>query len=69
MTTMPEVRIDRTKRLADEPGTGHNRWHPDIPPVIRCAPGDETGPVYVGGPDRGDMLVSACLPEDIITGN
>ena len=29
---MPEVRIDRKKRLRDEPATGHHRWHPDIPP-------------------------------------
>ena len=36
-----EIRIDRNKTLAEEPGTGHNRWHPDIPPVVRCAPGDE----------------------------
>jgi formamidase len=36
-----EVRIDRGKTLLEEPGTGHNRWHPDIPPVLRCEPGDE----------------------------
>jgi formamidase len=36
-----EIRIDRSKTLAEEPGTGHNRWHPDIPPVVRCEPGDE----------------------------
>jgi formamidase len=36
-----EVRIDRSKTLAEEPGTGHNRWHPDIPPIVRCDPGDE----------------------------
>ena len=36
-----EIRIDRSKTLAEEPGTGHNRWHPDIPPVARCEPGDE----------------------------
>lgn len=36
-----EIRIDRSKTLAEEPGTGHNRWHPDIAPVIRCQPGDE----------------------------
>jgi formamidase len=35
-----EIRIDRSKTLAQEPGTGHNRWHPDIPPVARVAPGD-----------------------------
>jgi len=36
-----EIRIDRSKTLTEEPGTGHNRWHPDIPPVVRCGPGDE----------------------------
>jgi len=36
-----EIRIDRSKTLLEEPATGHNRWHPDIPPVIRCEPGDE----------------------------
>ena len=24
-----EIRIDPGKTLIDEPGTGHNRWHPD----------------------------------------
>ncbi|HKA82837.1 MAG TPA: acetamidase/formamidase family protein [Acidimicrobiales bacterium] len=41
MTTTREIRIDRTKTLLEEPTTGHNRWHPDIPPVVRCDPGDE----------------------------
>ncbi|NDL56764.1 acetamidase/formamidase family protein [Phytoactinopolyspora mesophila] len=36
-----EIRIDRTKSLQEEPHTGHNRWHPDIPPILRCEPGDE----------------------------
>jgi formamidase len=36
-----EVRVDYAKTLAEEPETGHNRWHPDIPPVVRCDPGDE----------------------------
>src|SRR4029077_16804747 len=36
-----EIRIDRSKTLTEEPGTGHNRWHPDIPPMVRCQPGDE----------------------------
>jgi formamidase len=39
--TVHEIRIDRTKTLLEEPDTGHNRWHPDIPPVVHCAPGDE----------------------------
>jgi muconolactone delta-isomerase len=41
MKTMPEIRIDAGRSLSDEPTTGHNRWHPDIPPVIRCDPGEE----------------------------
>ncbi|HYY80389.1 MAG TPA: acetamidase/formamidase family protein [Actinomycetes bacterium] len=36
-----EVLVDYAKTLAEQPGTGHNRWHPDIPPVVRCRPGDE----------------------------
>lgn len=34
------VVIDRAKPLRDEPATGHNRWHPDIPPILRVDPGD-----------------------------
>ena len=34
------IRIDRSKTLAEEPDTGHNRWHPDIPPILRVAPGE-----------------------------
>ena len=28
------VKIDRTKRLREQPETGHNRWHPDIHPIL-----------------------------------
>lgn len=35
-----EVRVDPRVPLIEDRGTGHNRWHPDIPPVARCAPGD-----------------------------
>ena len=27
--------------LGDQPGLGHNRWHPDIPPAIEIGPGEE----------------------------
>jgi len=33
------ISIDRTKRLRKEPRKGHNRWYPDIPPVIEVEPG------------------------------
>lgn len=35
------IRLDYSKMLADEPTTGHNRWHPDIPPVLEVDPGEE----------------------------
>lgn len=35
------IQIDRQKRLRDQPHTGHNRWHPDIPPAIEAAAGEE----------------------------
>ncbi len=35
------VRIDRTLALHEQPGTGHNRWHPDIAPIVRVVPGEE----------------------------
>jgi formamidase len=34
------VTIDRSKHLAQQPNTGHNRWHPDIAPVIEVEPGE-----------------------------
>jgi len=39
--TSHEIRIDRGKTLLEQPATGHNRWHPDIAPLVRCQPGDE----------------------------
>ena len=38
---MKSVAIDRGKRLKQEPETGHNRWHPDILPILEAAPGEE----------------------------
>ncbi len=37
---MKTVEIDRTKQLKEQPGTGHNRWHPDIPPVVEAEEGE-----------------------------
>ena len=33
--------VDSSVPLAAEPGSGHNRWHPDIPPLVCVAPGEE----------------------------
>ena len=38
---MHATRIDRKKRLAAEPRGGHNRYHPDIAPVLEVAEGEE----------------------------
>ena len=33
------ISIDRRKPLAEEPRTGHNRWHPDIEPIVEVERG------------------------------
>lgn len=38
---MQSILIDRTRRLRDDPDTGHNRWHPDITPILEVAPGQD----------------------------
>ena len=38
---MKSIELDYTKHCADEPTKGHNRWHPDIPPALEVAPGEE----------------------------
>jgi len=35
------IRIDRKRHLADEPNTWHNRWHPDIAPLVEVDEGEE----------------------------
>src|SRR5215510_7356731 len=34
------ISVDRSRPLAAQPQVGHNRWHPDIPPVLRVNPGE-----------------------------
>ncbi len=38
---MKSITIDYGKRLAEQPGKGHNRWHEATAPVIEVAPGEE----------------------------
>ena len=38
---MQSIKLDYSKRCAAEPGTGHNRWHPDIPPALEVDLGEE----------------------------
>jgi formamidase len=37
------IAIDRAKTLNEEPAKGHNRWHPDIPPVATIESGQVIG--------------------------
>jgi formamidase len=34
------IAVDLSKPLAQQPATGHNRWHPAIPPALRVDPGE-----------------------------
>jgi formamidase len=38
---MKSVEIDRNKPLKDQPNTGHNRFHPAIPPIVDVDEGEE----------------------------
>jgi formamidase len=38
---MKAISIDRRKPLAEEPRTGHNRWHPDIEPILEVDEGED----------------------------
>jgi formamidase len=38
---MKSVEIDRKKPLREQPATGHNRFHPDIPPIVEVGEGEE----------------------------
>jgi formamidase len=38
---MHRLTINRAKHLCDDPGTGHNRWHPDLAPLLEVGEGEE----------------------------
>ena len=38
---MKHVTIDRQLPLKHQPKTGHNRWHPDVPPIVEVDEGEE----------------------------
>ena len=46
---MQSIRIDRQKRLAAEPGCGHNRFHPDIAPIVEIGEVPSSGALRAGG--------------------
>src|SRR5438094_7872267 len=38
---MKSIHINRDKMQKDDPGTGHNRWHPDLEPIVDVSPREE----------------------------
>ncbi|MCH8298355.1 MAG: acetamidase/formamidase family protein [Chloroflexi bacterium] len=55
---MKSIEIDRSKRLKDDPGKGHNRWHPDIPPILEVDPGED---VVLETRDASDGQMNAAV--------
>jgi len=50
------ITIDRTKHLNEEPHTGHNRWHPDLQPILEV---DEGEPLLLQTRDSLDGYLNA----------
>lgn len=50
------ISIDPARPPAEEPHTGHNRWHEAIEPVLEVDPGDsvvyEMRDTFDGSPER-----------------
>ena len=59
---MQHIRIDRSRALTEEPDTGHNRWHPDIPPLVEVDEGEE---VVLETRDASDGFVVRGLPASL----
>ena len=62
---MKSVEVDRGKRLKEEPAKGHNRWHPDITPVIEVDPGEE---VVLETRDASDCQVKPAMTVEDLDG-
>ena len=60
---MKSITIDRSRRLRDEPEKGHNRWHPDITPILEVDEGED---VLLETRDASDGQVKeGMLPADL----
>jgi formamidase len=62
---MKSVDIDRNKRLRDQPTTGHNRFHPEVPPIVTLDEGEEVALATRDGVDG--QLGPATTEADIAT--
>src|SRR3990172_6732432 len=57
---MRSIKIDRSRHLCDDPKTGHNRWHPDIQPILEAEQGEE---VALETRDAGDGYLTPSSTE------
>ena len=58
------IAIDRSKSIGEEPDKGHNRWHPDIPPIASVRQGQV---VCIEARDVFDAQLSASSTvEDVL---
>ena len=62
---MKSIEIDRAKRLKEEPAKGHNRWHPDIPPVLEVDVDEE---VVLETRDASDEQIKPNMTADDLEG-
>jgi formamidase len=65
--TTHEISVDYSRPLTAEADKGHNRWHPEIQPVVRCQPGDE---VVMQTRDAFDLQITReSTPDDVANAN
>ena len=62
---MKSIEIDRSKRLKQEPEKGHNRWHPDVPPVLEVDPGED---VVLETRDASDVQIKPTMGAEDLAG-
>jgi len=61
------IEIDRTKSLLEEPEKGHNRFHPDIQPVLEVDQGEEV--VIETRSSIDNQLTHDSTPQDLLNVN
>ena len=62
---MKSIEIDRSKRLKEEAHKGHNRWHPDVTPVLEVDPGEE---VVLETRDASDQQIKPAMTVEDMDG-
>ncbi len=58
------VHVDLARPLAAQPAVGHNRWHPDVRPVLVVRPGEAFTLETIDSSDA--FLSAASVPADVL---